>query len=384
MIPLAMPNLCGREGAYLQECITSGFVSSVGPFVSRFEEMVASVTGAAGSVATSSGTTALHLALVCAGVRRDDLVITPSFSFIATANAISHCAADPWLFDISPENWCLDIGQVRKALRSETERLRGALHHRVTGRRIGALLPVYTLGVIPDMEAWRELATEFGLPLVADGACALGATQQGRGAAAQADLTMFSFNGNKTVTCGGGGAIAGIVPEWLARAKHLCSTARVGADYHHDAVGYNYRMTNLAAAVGCAQLENFGRFLETKHRVREHYRKAFEGWSNVGFFPEPTRGVSACWFSGIVLQGATAPAFASVAAWLNGHGVLCRPFWKPIHLQPPYASCLRARMEVCEGMRQRIVVLPSSTQITSEQLARVVEECETAMRRMNR
>jgi len=366
MIPLAIPNLCGNEARYLQECVATGFVSSVGPFVSRFEELVAAAAGTPGGVATSAGTTGLHLALVCAGVKPGDLVVTASFSFIATANAISHCGATPWLFDIDPQTWCLNADEVRRALKAGTSCGPDGVVHKATGRRVAAIMPVYTNGYIP--EGFRDLAREFDLPLIADAAPAIGSTRGGEAVGRFADLTVFSFNGNKTVTSGGGGAIVGLEPSVLARAKHLSSTARVGADYDHDAVGFNYRMTNVEAAVGCAQMENLDRFVGVKRRIRDFYRlrlAACTGWSA---FPDAPDKGNACWFSGCVLPEGHAALFDTVARALTAAGVQCRPFWKPIHLQEPYRSCPRNGMPVCESLWRRVVVLPSSTQITDAEL----------------
>jgi hypothetical protein len=260
MIPLAVPNLAGNEARYLQDCVATNFVSSVGPFVRRFEEMVAAATGAADAVAVSSGTVGLHLALVTAGVGRDDLVILPALTFIASANAIAHCGATPWLLDVSAESWTLDPAALDRTLAAETERRGGRLLHRASGRRVAAVMPVHTLGHPADMDAIAAIAAHHRLAVIADGAAALGATYKGRRPAELgAALTVLSFNGNKTVTAGGGGAVIGTDAGLLGIARHLSTTARVGEAYEHDRVGYNYRMTSLQAAVGCAQMEQLRR-----------------------------------------------------------------------------------------------------------------------------
>jgi dTDP-4-amino-4,6-dideoxygalactose transaminase len=199
-IPLAEPNLSGREAEYLLDCVKTNYVSSVGPYVTRFEEAVARSCGAPGAVSTASGTSGLHLALVCAGVRHGDLVLLPSFTFIASANAIAHCGAMPWLIDIERESWNMDPALVEAELARSTERRGEDLVHKPSGRRVGALMPVYTLGTPADMDRIGELARRYGLPVVADAAAALGASYKGRALAGLTDLTVFSFNGNKTVT----------------------------------------------------------------------------------------------------------------------------------------------------------------------------------------
>ena len=239
MIPLAVPNLTGREAEYLQQCIETTFVSSVGPFVNLFEEKVAEAAGASLAVATSAGTTGLHVALEAVGVGRDDLVVLPSFTFIASANAIAYCGASPWLFDVTEESWTLDPELLAKQLSAETHREKGCLIHNATGRRVAAVMPVYTLGMPADMDSIVQIAKDYNLPVIADGAAALGATYKGHPSGKLgADLTVYSFNGNKTITAGGGGAVAGEDTELLKLVRHLSNTAKVGEAYHHDRVGF--------------------------------------------------------------------------------------------------------------------------------------------------
>jgi len=203
MIPLCVPNISGNEAKYLAECVSSTFVSTIGPFVARFETMVAEAAGTVGAVATSAGTTALHAALHAVGVRRDDLVICPSLTFIASANAISHAGATPWLFDVDPVSWTLDPQLLANELLNRTERRDGELFHTGTGRRVSAIVPVFTLGIPADMDPILATAREYGLKVVVDGAAALGAFYKGKPSGALgADLTMYSFNGNKTTTAG--------------------------------------------------------------------------------------------------------------------------------------------------------------------------------------
>ncbi len=376
MIPLAIPNLAGNEAKYLQECVETNFVSTVGPFVSRFESMVAKASAARHAVATSSGTTGLHAALVALGVGRHDLVIIPSFTFIATANAVAHAGATPWLFDVSAESWTLDSNQLADELASSTERSsEGMLIHRPTGRRIAAIISVYTFGAPSDMDALREVANRYSIPLIADAAAALGARYRGREIAALgADLTVFSFNGNKTITAGGGGIVAGDDESLVARVRHLTTTARVGANYDHDIVGFNYRMTNLQAAVGCAQMEMLDSFVATKRRIRHTYDHAFKSFTTP--FPEPSWSESACWFSGFVTDADTA---TRVRGELQDQGIDARPTWKPMHLQAPYASAPRVSLEVSDSIWGTIVTLPCSTGIRDDELDAVVRAVKAVM-----
>ena len=367
MIPLAVPNLAGREAEYLQECITSTFVSTVGPFVTRFEDMVATASGAKYAVATSAGTTALHAALLSVGVGRDDLVIAPSFTFIASVAAIAHCGALPWLFDVSAENWSIDVRLLANKLDKETHRRAdGALIHTETGRRISAILPVFTLGIPAQMDEIDELANAYYLPVVVDAAAALGTLYKERPSGGLgADFTMFSFNGNKTVTAGGGGVIVTDDPEKARLFRHLTTTARVGADYDHDMVGYNYRMTNLQAAVGCAQMENLERFVEAKRHIARKYNEAFSDIVGVEPFPDPNYARSGHWFSGVVIRNRDAQQLGDLRVRLREAGIDARPFWKPAHLQAPYNGAPRTEMAVCENIWQQIITLPCSTALTA-------------------
>ena len=267
MIPIAIPSLAGNEKKYLTQCIADGFVSSVGPFVNQFEEMLKKETESSYALAVSSGTCALHLALITVQVMPGDIVIIPSFTFIATANAVRHCGAIPWIVDVSEKDWNLDGQLLEHILETETFYKDGNLFHKETQRRIAAILPVYTLGLPADMEHIDRLAKKYNLPVVIDAAAAIGATYNHSKIGSQnSNLMIFSFNGNKTVTSGGGGAIISNNQNLMQKARHLCTTARIGSDYDHDAVGYNYRMTNIEAAVGCAQLEQLETFLQKKKR----------------------------------------------------------------------------------------------------------------------
>lgn len=373
-IPLAEPDLSGNEAAYLSECVASGYVSSVGPFVERFEGAIARATGAQHAVATSSGTAALHLALDAVGVGRDDLVIIPSYTFAATAAAVAYCGAVPWLFDISEGSWTLDPRQLATHLKRDTEFVRGALIHTASGRRVGAIMPVYTLGLPADMKAITQAAGEFGLPVVADAAAALGARYRGGPLASSgATLSIISFNGNKTVTAGGGGAVVGNDAPLTDLVRHLSTTARRGDGYDHDRVGYNYRLSNLQAAVGCAQLERLDAFLERKRRIRERYVDALGDLAAISPSPSPDWAQSSYWLSVFALLGDGQDDAASLRQEMHAAGIEARPFWKPMHLQAPYREAPRTELPVSESIWQRVLPLPSSPQLTPHEQNRVID-----------
>ena len=381
MIPLSVPNVTGNEKKYLNECIDSTFVSSVGQFVTRLEKMVAEISGTAYAVATSAGTTALHTALMSVGVAAGDMVVIPSYTFIATANAVAHCGAIPWCVDIDRESWTMSPEILETELQDKTVMKDGRPYHRTSGKRIAAIMPVYTLGNPADMDEIQRIAQKYHLPVVADAAAAIGVGYKQRKAGSLADVTVYSFNGNKTVTCGGGGAIVSDNEAIMTRARHLSTTARVGAEYDFDMVGYNYRMTNLQAAVGCAQLERAEEFVEKKRAVRQYYEKNLQGLDGVSFFPKPLWAESTCWFSGIVIDKKIGMDIRTICARLRDMGIESRAFWKPVHLQQPYQNVEKSSMEVTEGIWDRILTLPCSTGITEEELAITVEAVKKAMQK---
>jgi len=371
MIPLAVPNLSGNEGRYLQECIETNFVSTVGPFVDRFERMLADAAGGTAAVATSSGTAGLHAALLAVGVQRDDLVIIPDFTFIATANAVAHCGAVPWLLDVAADSWTLDPDQLAEELATNTERCGADLIHRPSQRRIGAVMPVFTLGLPARMDRIVETARRHGLPVVADAAAALGATMQGRAMAdLGADLTVVSFNGNKTLTAGGGGGVIGGDEILCRKVRHISTVARVGAAYEHDSVGYNYRMTNLQAAVACAQLERLDELVSAKRRIAATYARAFADLPGVAPFPAPGWAESACWMPGLRFLDPT--HLPEVLEALQSAGIGCRPFWRSVHRQAPYRDAPAAAVPVADSLSEALLVLPCSTHLSEAEQGRVI------------
>lgn len=370
MIYLAEPNLSGNERKYLNECIDTTFVSSVGEFVTRLEEKMVEITESGYGVAVSSGTAGLHMALKACGVEKDEMVCIPTFTFIATANAVAHCGAEPWLIDISENSWTMDAEILEKELEEKAEIKNGQVYHRVSGKRVAAIMPVYTLGLPADMNKINEIAKKYGIPVIADAAAAIGARYRQKNIGKLADATVFSFNGNKTVTAGGGGAIVSEKKEIVDRARHLSTTARCGIEYDHDMIGFNNRMTNLQAAVGCAQLEQVNNFVAKKRYIRNFYYEQLKDLDNISFFPQTEWAESACWFSGIVLDKNN--QVRDICAVLKERGIEGRTFWKPVHLQKPYYGVEQSDMSMSNRIWEKILTLPSSTGITDEQLKYVV------------
>lgn len=376
MIPLCIPNIGEAERALLMRCIDDGYVSSVGPFVGELEAAVAVATGARGAVATGSGTQALRLALHVVGVQPGDLVVMPAFTFIATANAAWQAGARPCLLDIDTESWTLDPERLRDFIRYECRSGPNSLIHKATGARVGAVVPVYTMGRIARMSEIGFLAREAGVPVVADAAAALGSTSVEGGLAELADLSCVSFNGNKIVTAGCGGAIFGMEEAALARARSLASTARVGTDYDHVEPAFNYRMSNMDAAVGLAQLRRLPEFIAAKRRIRDAYDAELASHTTALAWPEPTWTTSNRWFSGLITRAGGSSVAKAMIARLNADGIGARPFWKPVHMQPMYSKEPRGPVPVTDDLWTRIVTLPCSTGLTEAEL----QTCLTGVR----
>lgn len=373
-IPLSVPNIGPTEIASVTDAVTSGWVSTVGPAVTEFESSVAQVSGVDAAAAVASGTIGLHMALIGAGVTRDDIVIVPSYSFIATANAVSHSGAQPYFVDIDPDSWTLDPEVLRRAI--ETDFITsedGRLILKATGQRLAALMPVYTNGVPADMDAIGAIATEYGLPVVADAAAAIGAFYKGRPIGQVADFTVYSFNGNKTLTTGGGGAVVGPDTARIARVKHIASTARVGRDYDHDEVGYNGRMTNLEAALGVAQIARLPEFIAAKRRMADTYVAGLADVPGLTMFPQPAWADRSIWFFGIVLSPGRTDQLDTLIDGLNADGIGVRKFWKPLHHQTPYQDSPKSPLPVTEDLWQRVLPLPCSTDLTEGELNYVVD-----------
>lgn len=374
MIPTAIPNVGELEERNLRQCISSTMVSTVGPFVTEFEERLAAISGTPGAVSTSAGTCALHAALTEVGAGHGDLVILPSFTFIASANAISHTGARPWLLDCSGEDWTLDLDLLAACLARETRRgPDGEVVHVRSGRRVRAIMPVMTMGLPLDFVALARIADEYGLPVVVDAAAAIGSAALHDAPVA---AICFSFNGNKTITCGGGGAIVSRSPERLAALRHLTTTGRKGLNYDHDIVAFNYRMTNVCAAIGVAQLERLDGFLEAKARIAARYAGFAARHPVLDPFPGGSGGESVHWFSGFYYRGedrGTADAFRT---HMREAGIDLREFWKPVHMQVPYAGCHHTPMPVTEDLWWRVFPLPCSTHLSEADQTRVIDAAE--------
>jgi perosamine synthetase len=368
-IPLSEPKLAGNEWAYIKECLDTNWVSYQGPFVERFEKELASRCGSGFAVATSSGTAALHLALEILGVEPDSEVLMPAITFVAPANAVRYCGAWPTLIDIAADDWQIDVQKLADFLEKRCIPRNGSLYNTQTGRRISALLPVNLLGDICDVDAICTLATQYGLPLIEDAAECLGAKYKGRNIAAPTEaidnstrIVITSFNGNKIVTTGGGGALLMNDANLAQRAKHLSTTAKSKAlEFYHDEVGYNYRLTNIAAALGVAQLEQLDTFVADKKRIAHQYVKAFKQESRITLHAKSRYGDPIYWLNTITTEKLALPIIMRV----NDVGIMCRPLWTPLALLPAFQE--RSYSYECnfaQYLWKHAISLPSSVGIS--------------------
>ena len=356
------PSLSGNEGRYVQECIETGWVSSAGSYVTKFEQRLADFTGATHAVAAVNGTAALHVALMLAGVGRDDEVLMPSLTFVATANAAMYCGAVPHWCDVSYRTLGLDPAKLADHLARVAEPRGGGCFNRETGRRVAAVVPMHTFGHPVDMAGLTAVAERWHLPIVEDAAESLGSYFDGKHTGRFGRLGVLSFNGNKVITTGAGGAILADDPALAARAKHLTTTAKLphAWEYVHDEVGYNYRMPNVNAAIGCGQLERLPEFLERKRRLAERYMRAFSDVPGVRVFTEPERSRSNYWLNTLVLDRADMAARDVLLSALNEAGLQSRPVWRPMHQLPMYAQCPRMDLGVTNDLAPRVINVPSS------------------------
>jgi perosamine synthetase len=364
-IVLHEPEFSGHEWDYVKECIDTGWVSSVGAFVDRFESDLRACTGAPHAVATCNGTAALHICLLLAGVQRGDEVLMPALTFIATANAVSYVGAVPHFVDSETRSLGIDAQALHAYLGDLAEQRDGASFNRRTGARLRALVVMHVFGHPCDLDALADVAERWNLVLIEDAAESLGASYKGRHTGNVGRVSALSFNGNKVVTTGGGGAVLTNDAALGQRAKHLTTTARVPHrwSFLHDEVGYNYRLPNLNAALGCAQLEQLPSFVERKRALAERYATAFEGVPGIEFLREPAHTRSNYWLNAIVLAPEQADTRDALLAALNDAGYMSRPLWTLMHHLPMYAACQRAPLPVAESLEARVINLPSSARL---------------------
>ena len=370
MIPLSLPNLAGKEWEYLKQCLDTGWISTAGSFVDRFEVELAKYLEVDGAVSVVNGTAALHIALQLLGVENNDLVIMPNVTFVASANAISYVGASPLLIDIDQNSWQMDLDLLESFLSTDCKLdSSNILVHIETSRKISALMIVHVQGNICDMDRLLAICNDYNLPVLEDAAEALGAKYKGQYAGTIADIGCFSFNGNKIMSTGGGGMIVSDNSEHLKRAKHLTTTAKLDAlTYFHDEVGYNYRLVNVLAALGVAQLEQLDGFIASKLDTASYYRNNLQGVGDIGFQLVHDGVAPNEWLFTI-----TTSSMQELLVYLNANGVMSRPFWIPMNQLPMYKNNLYINnSDVSARVHGSALSIPCSTNILKSDLEKVV------------
>ena len=361
--PLAVPVFAGNEKKYLEECIDTTFVSSVGKFVDRFEKDMAEYAGCKKAVVCVSGTNALHMSMMLVGVERDDEVLTQALTFIATCNAISYIGAHPVFIDVDKSTMGLSPDALKEWLVKNSEIKNGQCYNKNTGRRVKACVPMHTFGHPVRIEEIANLCEEYHIELVEDAAESIGSLYKGKHTGTFGKVGAISFNGNKTITTGGGGMMLFNDEELGAHAKHLTTQAKVPHrwEFRHDHIGYNYRMPNINAALGCAQLENLDKFIESKRQLALEYADYFKNVEDIQFFTEPENTFSNYWLQAVILKDRDAQQ--EFLQQTNDNGVMTRPIWELMNRLPMFEHCENDGLENTIWFADRVVNIPSSVRL---------------------
>jgi len=373
-IPLSAPEIQGNEWKYVKDCLDSGWVSSVGEYVNRFERMIAQTVGAPCCVATSSGTSALHIALLVSGVQPDDEVLVSTLTFIAPVNAIRYAGAWPVLVDAEPQFWQMDPQKLSDFVRKNCHVSNGTLRNRRTGRRVKAILPVHILGHPTDMDAIVAVAREFGLTVIEDASECLGAKYRRRFAGTLGDIAGFSFNGNKIITTGGGGAIVTSNAEWATKAKYLTTQAKDDpVEFVHGDIGYNYRLTNVQAAIGCAQIEMLDQYIAKKRAIASRYELGLQEAAGIRLMPHAPWADSTFWlYTVLVDEKQFGMGSRELMERLNHAGIQSRPLWQPMHQSPVHRQSESTSCETAERLYASAVSLPCSVGLSQSDQEHVI------------
>jgi perosamine synthetase len=386
-IPLCEPHLGGHEWKYVKECLDTGWVSTVGRFVTRFERETAARLGAQHAVATVNGTSALHIALQLAGVGADEEVLVPTLTFIAPANAVRYTGAWPVFIDAEPRTWQMDVQKVADFLTHDCRSTHGVLRNRHTGRRVRALLPVHVLGHPVDMDPLLAIAAHYGLQVIEDATEALGAQYRdrpvGRPLGLGSHVACLSFNGNKLITTGGGGMLVTDDEAFASRARYLTTQAKDDpVEYEHHEVGYNYRLTNLQAALGVAQLERLDAHVEAKRRIASAYAEAFDEVPGVEVMREASWARSAFWMYTVLVHPRTCGVTSRRLLGLLGDvGIQTRPLWQPLHLSVAHRGAYAVDCTVAERLYRQALSLPCSVGLSDVAQAAVISALTRLCRR---
>jgi len=373
MIPLCIPEICGNEWKYIKECLDTNWVSSVGPFVDRFEKELAAYVGAKYAIATVNGTAALHVALLVAGVQPDDEVLVSTLTFISPANAIRYVGSWPVFIDAEPDYWQMDPQKVVDFLEKECHWRDGSLYNKTSGRRVKAILPVHILGHPCDMDPILEIARKYELPVIEDATESLGAKYKGRMVGCLGDIACFSFNGNKIITTGGGGMIVTDNEAWAERARYLTTQAKDDpVEYVHNEIGYNYRLTNIQAAMGVAQLEQLEEYIATKRRIAETYTQTFKDIPGLSSMREAEWAFSIFWMYTVLIDHDRYGMNSRTLMYkLREENIQTRPLWQPLSVSPAHAGMQSYQIERALDLCEKGLSLPCSVRLSNLEQSRM-------------
>jgi perosamine synthetase len=374
MLLLSGPNIAGNEWKYVKDCLDTGWVSSVGSYVTQFENMVAEFAGTRFGVATSNGTAALHIALMLAGVGQDDYVIVPNVTFVATINSIRYTGASPILMDVEKGGWQMDLDLLEEFLENETDEKNGELIYIKDGRIIRCIMPVHVLGNTLNIERLLKIAKEYKLKVVEDATESLGTYYNGKHTGSFGIMGCFSFNGNKIITTGGGGVLVTDDEELAKKAKHLTTQAKSDPfQYVHDEVGYNYRLVNVLAAMGVAQMELLPSFIRRKKEINTFYRENITGIGDISFQKIEPEVDCNMWLFTIMSENQK-----KVLKVLNDNQMQSRPFWVPMNQLKMFRSDIYYNKEDnSDYLYKRCLSIPCSTNIKDEEMQSVVNKIQS-------
>ena len=375
MIPLSIPNISGNEMKYVKDCLDTGWISSAGAYVNQFEKAIEDYTGAKYAIACMNGTAGLQISLILAGVTKNDIVIAPNLTFVATLNAISYTSAQTILIDNCEDSWQIDVDLLEKWLVDNTTTSfvddKPATIEKSSGKRIGAIMPVYVLGGFVDTAGLLKISAKYGIPIIEDSTEALGSFQDGKHAGTFGFAGVLSFNGNKIISTGGGGMILTNNEEIALRARHITTTAKSDPlEYFHDEVGYNYRLVNVLAAIGVGQMENFEHILSRKKEIDALYKKELKGVGDIKFQINDPSSNPNCWLFTFRTQ-----KMRGLLIYLNDKQIQSRPFWTPMNKLPMYKDLIYiSKDDISNKIFSECISVPSSSNLSLSDQQKVISE----------
>jgi len=374
MIPLSIPHLAGNEWQYVKECLDTGWVSSAGSYVTKFENMVAEYAGSKYGIACVNGTSGLHLTMHMFDVKLGDHLLVPNITFIASANAASYTYANPIFVDVNPDTWQIDLDLLEMFLETKTEQRESTTFLKSSNKPIKAIMPVHVLGNMCDMNRLKAICKQYNIVIIEDASESLGSYYQGKHSGSFGEMGIFSFNGNKIITTGGGGGIVTDDEDLAKRAKHLTTQAKADPNtYYHDEIGFNYRLVNVLAAIGVAQMEQLPDFIQRKKYIDAYYREHLNGVGDIIFQKVEEEIDPNCW-----LFTFSSSKQAEILSALKSNGIIARPFWMPMNQLPMFQDNLYVQeQDYSRKVHANSLSIPSSVNLEEAQMEKVVNVIKT-------